>query len=232
MRTLALLVVLLAPARALASCESIISVQSRALNFRAYDTISDGPMTAEQIHAHFRGLARSLAVARACFESAGKHAHGTGTPPRTEIVRSVGRPIAAGDSTDVDALWILRRVHPERTDSTCVLWTCELARFETDTKAREFRENLCPPVDSVLLKVGWNRRRNASILFETCAGYWEPGPFIVQVGGKWALRGGLYMTREDAVRAAKAWGPKVNVVRQHVDGPLLELALAEPIGDC
>jgi len=75
---------------------------------------------------------------------------------------------------------------------------------------------------------------DAVMHFETCTGTWQPGTFVVRAGGvaPWSVRRGLYLTREDATRAAKAWGPRAKVLRQRVDGALLEQSLREPFEGC
>src|SRR5205085_1010384 len=72
---------------------------------------------------------------------------------------------------------------------------------------------------------------DAAIYFEPCWGTYQPGTFVVRAGGiaPWSTRLGLYLTREDAERAAQAWGARAQVraVDRHVERAAGDLARGE-----
>ena len=218
MKTVLVIALLLAPARAFASCESSLVVNSRELAFVYSDptTLDTAPLSPSATRAHHRGLAHALAVAQACLDSARTHRAGS----RSEI------RMDPGTRADVD--------------STCVLWTCELGRYRTEAGARSRWENASVLSDLAVHEKQWVPSRDATLLYESCAGSWEPGAFIVRLPGAtvapWSARCGLYFTSADAEKEAANWErvlqKPIRVVRQRVDGRVLEEALREPIEGC
>jgi hypothetical protein len=238
---IALLTALASATPAEASCESGIMVNTRELAFSYSDAI---PMRVEDfppvaMHAHFRGLAHALAVAQACVDTSDIYSCEAGTPTRTGISLSPGSVLAAVDTSDVNAFAIVRRCARADDDSVCVLWTCEIGRFRTARSAHALADGTALASEPGVLTEDWMPSRDATLVYDSCGGSWEPGTFVVHLGpslvAPWATRAGLFFTREDALREAARWregGLRVRVVRQRVDGALLEQALRQPMEGC
>jgi len=233
MRFLAAIALLLAPAQALASCEGLLSVHSRELAFTYVQATSNDAeaWTPDYRRQYHRSLAHALAVAQRAFEYARMHTCEGGIPPRTQVILLPHGRLAPADLDDTDAVSLARVGASADFDSICVLWTIEIGRFRTEESAiLRAQDNGTVYEDSA----GYDRSVDAGIHYESCAGTWQPGSFVVRRSGvaPWSVRRGLYLTREDAERAAKAWGPRARVNRQRVDGAVLEQALAEPFEGC
>jgi hypothetical protein len=235
MKTALVIALLLAPAQAFSSCESGITAESRELSFTSFIGIpmsrADFPPVAE--HAHFRRLAHAVAMAQCCLDTATAYSCEAGTPPRTRIMLASDGRLEALDGQDSNAVGILRRCQRGDFDSTCFLWTVEIGRFNTEAGAQaRAAENGAIYLDGS----DWDRSRDASLFYESCGGTWEPAAFIVRMAratvAPWSVRHGLYFTRGDAVRAATGYGSRARVMRQRVDGALLEQALREPVEGC
>jgi hypothetical protein len=221
---------LVVPATAFASCEQILSVHSRELGFTYVGTaVGDTQVsTAEQRADEFRSLAYGLEVAAWAFDYARAHPHAARA---TRIVLlAAGKP-APEDLDDPAAVALASAGRQASFDSTCTLWTIEIGRFRTEQSALTLSDGTASDYqDSANDRPGGD----AVIYFETCAGTWQPGSFVVRAGGvaPWSVRRGLHLTREDANRAAKEWGSRARVMRQRVDGAVLEQALREPVEGC
>ena len=233
MKTLAVICLLLAPAQAFASCEGLLSVQSRELAFSYVEaTPLDGELwTPEYRREYHRSLAHALAVAQHAFEYARMHACEAGTPPRTAVILLPHGRLAPGDPKDPAAASMAADAAQADFDSVCVLWTIEIGRFRTEEAAILLAQDHGTAYADA---ADYDPSGDAVVYYECCAGTWQPGSFVVRRSGvaPWSVRRGLYLTREDAERAAGAYGPRAKVVRQRVDGALLEQALAEPYEGC
>jgi hypothetical protein len=236
------------PVPADSSCEGMLFVESRELDFMYSEAT---PMDGEQYriaqHGIFRNLAHATAVAQCGFEYAQMHSCEAGTPPRTRVVLSPGSMLQGADSAwstegvpDANAAGIVQRCSQMKADSSCVLWTCEIGRYRTESGAQVAAAHSQPPTVEEAGEWNWDPERDARFHYATCGGTWEPGSFVVRLRkaavAPWSVRFGLYFTRGDAERAARAMQPQVRlhirVVRQRVDGPLLEEALRAPVEDC
>lgn len=238
---IALLTAMAAATPAHATCESIITVQSRELDFCYNDwTPLDGDAFPPSVRRlHFRALAHGIAVAQACLDTASEYSCEAGTPPRTRIRLVAASDVEAVDSSDVNAYWLVRRCRGADADSACVLWSCELKRFRTRKAAANSYSVAATSVPESLA-YAFDRKVGPRIRWVTCGGIFEPGSYVARIPGAtsrpWALRLGLYFTRDEAVRAARVWreelGGAIRIVRQRVDGALLEQALLEPEDGC
>jgi len=233
------LLLAIVPTSALASCESIISVQSRALDIGLGSVLPPRgePMGDLEWHRHFRALAHGLAIAQCCLEA--PYDSGSGAARSILYFRlgeggnSEGLDTSATAHAEPRARRRIANCSRADWDSSCVLWTCELGRYST---AREPKK--------AFASVSWGmvsdaRVRSAGLAVDAhwtyvcCGGNWEPGPFLVPLnGGRFAARFGLHFTEADAERARRglptASRSGAHVLRQRVDGPLLEQALREP----
>jgi hypothetical protein len=104
------------------------------------------------------------------------------------------------------------------------------------------------PEARTLTKDGWaiNTERieaatgqEALVAYRCCAGNWSPGTFVAHAKAgiaPWRTRLGLYLTRKDAEHAQRTWERalerRIRIVRQRVDGAILEQALREPEEGC
>jgi hypothetical protein len=229
---------LLVPGAASASCESGFKVESAAISFAHSETFPS-PGEPAAIHAHFRSLAHAIAVAQCCFDTAHALSCEAGTPPRARIGSTPDGGLEVADVDDALARNVVDRCSHTVVDSTCVLWTVEIGRFRTEKGARTLADGVSIASDPEVLKGGWIRSRDATILYASCGGSWEPWSFVVHLSGgvaPWATRTGLFLTREDAEREAARWydafGRPPRIVRQRVDGALLEQALRQPVEGC
>src|SRR5688572_32890961 len=111
----------LMPASAFASCESALVVNSRELAFTYSDptSLDVEPLTPSGMHAHFRGLAHALAVAKACFDSVRTYTCEAGTPPRTRLRLAPGSAPLPIDTGEVAALDLASRcAAPDRSSAS------------------------------------------------------------------------------------------------------------------
>ena len=232
MKTALVIALLLAPAQAIASCESGVTVESGTISFGYSGTLPTPPGNPE-VHEHFRSLAHALAVAQSCRDTILAHSCEAGTPPRTRIVLTGHGQLEALDPDDLIGRDVLSRCNPALLDSALTLWTVVIGRFNTEAGARDrAEENGAIYLDTS----GWDHERDVSLSYESCGGTWEPAAFIVRLPratvAPWSVRHGLYFTPEDAARAAAAYGLRARITRQRVDGALLEQALREPVEGC
>lgn len=237
-RALFLFAILLAPAQAFASCENILIVKSRVLGFVYADAIPFDPddFTRVSEREHYRGLAHALAIAQSCWDL-GNIRVGDASPPTYVQLLPGGRLVVP--LTQPRAAEFIVRFSGAATESSCVLWTCEIGRFDT-WEAAQARADLYGTeqvADGELERIDGDHE--ASIYFETCTGTWGPGSFVVGLEGgvaPWATRHGLFLSSDDAHEAARHWSRvlhrPVRVVPQRVNGALLEQALREPEEDC
>ena len=229
MKTLALFVLLLAPAQVFASCEQLLTVHSRSLAFTYVGTAEgdDEVLSAEQWHEKYRSMAYAIETAQWAFEYARtRHARG----PASRVVLLAHGALAAEDLGDSAAVSLAKESARVASDSVCVLWTIEIGRFRSVEEAAQFaRDHQVAQEDSA----NYVPAGDAVVYFESCEGTWRPGPFVLGRLGDpwWIVRHGLYLTRADAERAAKAPGLHRKIVQQRVDGELLEQALARPTMD-
>jgi len=224
------LALVLVPACAIASCEQLLSVHSRELAFTFVGTAQSDVevLTGNERVEHFRSLAHGLAVAKWAFGYARAYPH---AGEASGIVLLAAGQMAPEDLDDAAAVRLAAAGRQAAVDSFSSLWTIEIGRFRTKDSALVFSdENGANYEDSANHEPGGD----AVIYFEPCTGTVQPGSFVVRAGGvaPWSTRRGLYLTREDAQRAAKAWGARARVMRQRVDGALLEQALREPVEGC
>jgi hypothetical protein len=196
----------------------------------------------EDEHEHFRRLAHGLAVGQRAFEALDKYSLESGAPVRGAVtLTTAGRIVPLDPSNSYDGL-IASVCKGIVAESTCVLWTCEIGRFRSQAAATAWADQFGTVYDKdLLVNVElYERGPMALLIYETCAGALEPASFVVRVPGAssapWATRRGLFLAREDAKSMARLWsvelGRKVRVVRQRVDGALLEQALREPAEGC
>lgn len=224
-----------------ATCESMIVVQSRELDFcyQNWTPLDGDAFTPPAQRLHFRALAHGIAVAQACLDTASVYSCEAGTPPRTRIRLVAGSDVEALDSSDVNAFWLVRRCRRADADSVCVLWSCELERFRTRESAVNSYSVAATSVPESLA-YAFDPEAGPRIRWVTCGGTFEPGSYVTRVLGArsrpWAKRVGLYFSHAAAARAAREWreelGDPVRIVRQRVDGALLEQALREPEDGC
>jgi len=221
---------LLVPACGFASCEQLLTMHSRELSFTFVGTAQsdDEGLTAEQSVEHHRSLAHGLEIAAWTFEYARAHPHDAKV---SRLVLLAGGRMAPEDPVDPAAVAIVSAGLEAEFDSICTLWTIEIGRFRTRESALMLSDfNTATYEDSA----NYDPTGDAVLYFEPCWGTYQPGTFVVRAGGvaPWSTRRGLYLTREDAERAAKAWGPRAKVMSQRVDGSLLEQALRGPAEGC
>lgn len=233
MRLVFAFALLLAPAQVLASCEGLLSVHSRELAFTYIEATSDDgeawtPAYRRQVYG---SLAHALAVAQHAFEYARTHSPEASPGAASRVLLLPHGKLAPEDLDDSAASFIAREGSRADFDSVCVLWTIEIARLRTEDSARELAREADSDFED---SADYVRSGDAVVYYETCAGTWEPGTFVIHASGvaPWSVRRGLYLTREDAERAAKKWSQRARVVRQRVDGALLEQALSEPEDGC
>jgi len=224
------LALVLVPTCAFASCEQLLTVHSREVAFTFVGTAQgdDEVLTGNQRVEHFRSLAHGIEVAEWAFGYARAHPHGVQS---SRIVLLAAGQVAPEDLDDPAAVALASAGRQAAFDSTCTLWTIEIGRFRTERSALTFSdENGSDYEDSADYRPGGD----AVIYFEPCTGTVQPGTYVVHAGGvaPWSVRRGLFLTLEDANRAAKAWGPRAKVMRQRVDGAVLEQALREPVEGC
>jgi len=233
MKIVLVLALWLAPAQAVASCEALLSVHSRELAFNYVEaTPLDGELwTPDYRREYHRSLAHALAVAQRALEYARMHSREGGAPTRTGVVLLPHGRLAAADLKDPAATSIAADAARADFDSACVLWTIEIGRFRTEEGAILLAQDHGTVYEDA---ANYESSGDAVVHYECCAGTWQPGSFVVRRSGiaPWAVRRGLYFTRQDAERAAGAYGPRAKVVRQRVDGAVLEQALAEPHEGC
>lgn len=224
MKTLALFALLLSPAQALASCESIISVHSSTFGFC---TDAVWPPPAERA-VHLRSLAHALATAQACFDSA------RAFPDGARLVLTQRGELQPVFSVDWPSRIVAMKCARADWDSSCVVWTCELGRFASESRARECASGARPYYVPECSVPGDLRGSDARVLYSCCAGAWAPASFVVPIrrDATWAARAGFYFTRADAEHMAETWARvtarPVRIVRQRVDGSLLEQVLKAP----
>lgn len=214
------------PEPARASCESCISVRSSVVVFCSDDVWPHGDM---ERAAHRRALAHALATAQACFDSARVMREGPGA---VRLVLTSSSGLRPADFRDRASRRLAARCARADWDSACVVWTCELGRFRTEPLARDRTRSVRAFYVPDCGAPGDLRGVEARVLYSSCFGSWAPASYVVPVRGEWAARAGFFFTRKDAEGMARTWsrvtGHGVNVVRQRVDGPLLEQVLAQP----
>jgi len=229
-KTLLVIALLLAPAQAVASCESSLVVRSGALEFRSDDVWpSDTGKAASD--SHRRALAHALATAQACFDSARVSPVGPGA---ARLILTPNGELRAIDFRDKPSRSLATKCARADWDSACVVWTCELGRFRKESLARDRAARARPYYVPGSEQPGDLRNVGVRLLYSCCAGAWTPASYVVHVrsDSAWAARAGLFFTRADAENMAETWSRvtdrPVRVVRQRVDGTLLEQVLKAP----
>jgi len=233
MKTALVIVLLLAPAQAIASCESCISVRSAVLSFCSDDVRPSG-MGEAAIALHRRALAHALATAQACFDSARAAPEGPGV---ARVFLNHNGDLRPADFRDKPSRRLAKKCGRADWDSSCVLWACELGRFRKEESARATAARVRPYYVPGCDQPDDLRNTDARLLYSCCAGAWTPASYVVYVRSEssWAARAGLFFTRADAEKMGETWSRvtdrPVRVVRQQVDGSLLEQVLKAPDDD-
>jgi hypothetical protein len=230
MKTLLVIALLLAPAQAIASCESGVSVRSAGLAFCSDDVQPSG-MGEAAMASHRRALAHAIATAQACFDSARSSPPGPGAARLLLTHQGELRP---ADFRDKPSRRLARKCARADWDSSCVVWACELGRFRKESLARACAARVRPYFVPGCDQPGDLRNTDARLLYSSCVGTWTPASYLVAVGrgSSWAARAGLFFTRADAERMGATWSRvtdrPVQIVRQRVDGDLIEQILKGP----
>jgi len=237
---LVVLLLILAPT-AHATCDDTLKVQSREILLSYADPAprSRVDYSVEDEHEHFRRMAYALAVGQRALERISKYSDEFGAPMRAPMVLDRQGRVVAFDHSNPYAIELERICQGAVGESTCVLWTSEIGRFKSKASADSWlgrHGNVCDfdLMGNVELH---ETSPEALVIFGTCKCIWEPGTFIVRLpaASRWSARRGLFLSRWDAESYARLWtseiGRKVGVVRQRVDGALLEQALREPVSE-
>ena len=230
MKTALVIALLLAPAQAFSSCESCVTVRSAVLSFCSDDVRPSG-MGEAAMARHRRALAHALATAQACFDSARVSPAGPGA---ARLFLTHNGELRPADFRDKPSRRLVRKCARADWDSTCVMWACELGRFHKESLARACAARVRPYYVPECGQPDDLRNTDARLVYSCCAGAWTPASYLVHLrsDSSWAARAGLFFTRADADRMAGTWsrvtGRPVRIVRQRVDGDLIEQILKAP----
>ncbi len=232
-----------APAISHASCESIVIVQSRELEFWYTDATSDGGIVKGDSAdaAHFERLAHALATAYRAWSYMSVNSCEAGTPPRHYLHLQARSTLEKSEQAephgrkDIGAYPGLAEHFAEfERGPACSLWTCDVVHLSRATAAESAAALLRAPRVPQWLYERSDPDSDVRWFHESCSGDVEVGAFLdpqTEGPGRARVCYGLFFSPQDAEATAERLellrGQRIRLRRIRVDGALLRRILQD-----